>query len=489
MGVNRVTVQGQDVIDLRSDTVSPENLLEGVKAHNSLGNQIVGAMKAVASGSSKIYSGTITLFNESSAQLKMNDPSSIDDVPSGSLIVCDFKLNSNYTKDTITPKITYMDIAEEISGGSIIRGETVSYVQYVLSSYSSDTFLSNDINVPSNIRNKVILPQINKNVSKSSAFTTILSYSKKSNNDGTYSFIFIDIIYTYVLTSENFKTYTPHHLFTTYGAYQLYNTLTSLISSSTSLKKVAEYRLTNSTMYIALNAIAENETALITLRQINPTNHLVHYARDMFYTPNKLYNIGSSGTAQSNTAISLATASEIAPPTAGYIKFYGGNITTGFASGTYYLGPDVSYTNDGHLNIDCYDTDTSHDVVIAGYKITIWNLSDIDWTFNVKVDCYNGEAIIETRFNDNTSNRNIVYDRSGTYVETVKVTLEHSTSSYTSLYVYYTRRKAVTINSQRNVNFYLPGILAIDNTVVQNALKVVAKSYPIVVTTYKFGSF
>lgn len=42
MAVNKVEVNGETKLDLTQDTVTPENLLSGVTAHNAAGNPIVG---------------------------------------------------------------------------------------------------------------------------------------------------------------------------------------------------------------------------------------------------------------------------------------------------------------------------------------------------------------------------------------------------------------------------------------------------------------
>lgn len=46
MAVNKVEINGETKIDLTQDTVTPENLLSGVTAHNAAGEQIVGAVTA-----------------------------------------------------------------------------------------------------------------------------------------------------------------------------------------------------------------------------------------------------------------------------------------------------------------------------------------------------------------------------------------------------------------------------------------------------------
>lgn len=47
MAVNKVEVNGETKLDLTQDTVTPENLLSGVTAHNAAGNQIVGKYQSV----------------------------------------------------------------------------------------------------------------------------------------------------------------------------------------------------------------------------------------------------------------------------------------------------------------------------------------------------------------------------------------------------------------------------------------------------------
>lgn len=42
MAVNRVVYSGKTLIDLTDDTVTPETLIAGTKAHNSAGQMITG---------------------------------------------------------------------------------------------------------------------------------------------------------------------------------------------------------------------------------------------------------------------------------------------------------------------------------------------------------------------------------------------------------------------------------------------------------------
>lgn len=45
MGKNKVVYAGKVLIDLTADTVTPENLLEGMTAHSKSGEKITGTMK------------------------------------------------------------------------------------------------------------------------------------------------------------------------------------------------------------------------------------------------------------------------------------------------------------------------------------------------------------------------------------------------------------------------------------------------------------
>ena len=48
MAVNKVEVNGETMLDLTQDTVTPENLLSGATAHNAAGEQISGAVAPVS---------------------------------------------------------------------------------------------------------------------------------------------------------------------------------------------------------------------------------------------------------------------------------------------------------------------------------------------------------------------------------------------------------------------------------------------------------
>lgn len=57
MAVNKVIFGGETVVDLTTDTVTPETLAEGVTAHDKAGNAIVGTM--VVGGSNNIETLTV----------------------------------------------------------------------------------------------------------------------------------------------------------------------------------------------------------------------------------------------------------------------------------------------------------------------------------------------------------------------------------------------------------------------------------------------
>lgn len=49
MAVNKVEINGQPVIDLTQDTVTPDTLLKGITAHDASGSKIQGTVESVAS--------------------------------------------------------------------------------------------------------------------------------------------------------------------------------------------------------------------------------------------------------------------------------------------------------------------------------------------------------------------------------------------------------------------------------------------------------
>lgn len=66
MAVNRVEINGEPVLDLTQDTVTPQNLLQGETAHNAAGEQIDGAVVvAPASTTNPKAPGTASTGSES----------------------------------------------------------------------------------------------------------------------------------------------------------------------------------------------------------------------------------------------------------------------------------------------------------------------------------------------------------------------------------------------------------------------------------------
>ena len=51
--INQVIVNGKTILDLRSDTVTPETLQKGYTAHDKSGAKITGTLEASSSGGSK----------------------------------------------------------------------------------------------------------------------------------------------------------------------------------------------------------------------------------------------------------------------------------------------------------------------------------------------------------------------------------------------------------------------------------------------------
>ena len=60
---NKVVVNGRAIIDLTGDTVAPESLLEGIRAHDSSGAPIIGTAKA--GGDCIAYTKEVTLTTSS----------------------------------------------------------------------------------------------------------------------------------------------------------------------------------------------------------------------------------------------------------------------------------------------------------------------------------------------------------------------------------------------------------------------------------------
>lgn len=58
MAVNKVIYDGNTLVDLTGDTVTPETLAEGITAHDRAGNPIVGAMTGAVQKTVETLTGT-----------------------------------------------------------------------------------------------------------------------------------------------------------------------------------------------------------------------------------------------------------------------------------------------------------------------------------------------------------------------------------------------------------------------------------------------
>lgn len=61
MAVNKVIYGGETLVDLTSDTVTPETLAEGYTAHDKSGNAIVGTMQGGGGTSENVETCTLSL--------------------------------------------------------------------------------------------------------------------------------------------------------------------------------------------------------------------------------------------------------------------------------------------------------------------------------------------------------------------------------------------------------------------------------------------
>lgn len=101
MAVNKVNYGNKTLIDLTSDTVTAENLIQGITAHNKSGDKITGTYKK-PSGTVNISSnGTVNVASYASANV--NIPSGFTNYTSGSFVGAN---QSSITLDSgsFTPK-------------------------------------------------------------------------------------------------------------------------------------------------------------------------------------------------------------------------------------------------------------------------------------------------------------------------------------------------------------------------------------------------
>ena len=72
MGVNKVIFGGETVVDLTSDTVTPETLAVGITAHDKSGNLITGTMAGGSGDSSDEIDALVGLFDDTTTHFESN---------------------------------------------------------------------------------------------------------------------------------------------------------------------------------------------------------------------------------------------------------------------------------------------------------------------------------------------------------------------------------------------------------------------------------
>ena len=127
MAINKVEYAGNVLIDLTSDSVTPETLAKGATAHNAKGEQITGTMES-GGGGGEVNMGTCTL--------KIALPSSsnyyfaYEKITSGNIV---YQIDRNYASGTLTKNtvrcgsIAYIQ-ASTIKGVSVSDGEMLRLV-------------------------------------------------------------------------------------------------------------------------------------------------------------------------------------------------------------------------------------------------------------------------------------------------------------------------------------------------------------------------
>ncbi len=133
MGVNKVDFCGKTLIDLSSDTIVPEKMLEGTTAHAADGEPIVGTMSA-ASGGGPIESPLVVPFSvdgagSSTGSLTCEIPIAVKK-PS-KLVIKKLSLYGGLTSSLATTNYLYFRIKGTKEDGT--TGYIKSYV-YTLSS-------------------------------------------------------------------------------------------------------------------------------------------------------------------------------------------------------------------------------------------------------------------------------------------------------------------------------------------------------------------
>ena len=120
--INQVIVNGETILDLRSDTVTPETLQKGYTAHDKSGTKITGTLEASSSGGSKTvnFSGADADANASIIYISNGTTKMITiggSGPSSAEIMAD--VNTNIYADTSGFIIAFYPT---VSGATLVPG-------------------------------------------------------------------------------------------------------------------------------------------------------------------------------------------------------------------------------------------------------------------------------------------------------------------------------------------------------------------------------
>lgn len=130
MAVNKVDINGSTILDLTSDTVTPETLTLGATAHNAAGEQITGTYEAPVTsvngqtGAVEIKSTTVT------ATLLASSWDTSGDHPKYTLSVSGVTADSN--QDVLPPVNPTDDVLGALQAANLQDGGQASGVIYII---------------------------------------------------------------------------------------------------------------------------------------------------------------------------------------------------------------------------------------------------------------------------------------------------------------------------------------------------------------------
>lgn len=120
---NQVIVNGKTILDLRSDTVTPETLQKGYTAHDKSGTKITGTLEASSSGGSKTvnFSGAdadspASITYISNGTTKMITIGGLESITSAEIMV---DVN---TSIYVTTSRTFSAFYPTVSGATLVSG-------------------------------------------------------------------------------------------------------------------------------------------------------------------------------------------------------------------------------------------------------------------------------------------------------------------------------------------------------------------------------